>query len=54
MIRCVDTISGSPCYLCGDPLETGHWVLWEFAVDQWELICVECSWLADETGDVEW
>ena len=46
MIGAVDGVTGSPCFLCGDPIGSGY-ALHEMATDQWELICVECELVAE-------
>jgi len=43
----MDTLTGSPCYFCGEPLASGEWHLVELPspVDTpWVTICREC-WL---------
>ena len=49
MIDAIDGVTGSPCYLCGDPIGSGY-ALHEIARDQWELICVKCE-LVTEIGE---
>lgn len=48
MIEVIDTITGSPCYLCGEPITSGY-ALHEVNPDQWEIICVRCE-LTTELG----
>lgn len=49
MIDVIDSVTGSPCYLCGDPIGPGY-ALHEITEDQWELICVTCE-LVTEIGE---
>ena len=42
MTEIMDQITGSPCYLCGDPIVNG-WHLQEITQDQWEVVCVPCE-----------
>lgn len=49
MITVIDGITGSPCYLCGEPIGSGY-ALHEMAQDQWELICSLCE-LTTEIGE---
>ena len=49
MIGVIDNVTGSPCFLCGDPI-VGGYSLHEFAEDQWELVCVDCE-LTTEIGE---
>ena len=51
MITMIDGVTGSPCYLCGDPIGSGY-ALHEMAEGQWEVICVDCE-LATEIGEDE-
>lgn len=49
MIEVIDTITGSPCYLCGEPVGPGY-VLTEVRPDQWEIICVTCDLVTEEAS----
>lgn len=42
MIQVIDTVTGSPCWFCGDPIGGGY-ALVEVTEDQWELACVKCD-----------
>lgn len=49
MIDVIDGVTGSPCFLCGEPIGSGY-ALHEMAKDQWELICTTCE-LVTEIGE---
>lgn len=49
MVKVIDTLSGSPCYRCGDPIE-GGWVLTEVREDDWQVICIKCDLIAESEG----
>ena len=42
MISYIDTLTGSPCPLCGEPIGSGFAVT-ERAEDDWIVICVDCD-----------
>lgn len=50
MIGSINTVYGSPCFLCGEPI-TWAWTLHEVVREtQWEIICETCE-LATEIGE---
>lgn len=49
MIGFIDGVTGSPCFLCKEPIQ-GGWALHEVVQDeQWEVICAPCE-LVTEVG----
>lgn len=42
MIEFLDTLTGSPCPWCGDPIGSGF-AVHEVAPDVWVVICVDCD-----------
>jgi hypothetical protein len=42
VISVIDTLTGSPCPWCGQPIGPGF-ALHEVAPDKWETICVTCD-----------
>jgi hypothetical protein len=42
MIDVIDTLTGTPCPLCGDPIGSGFAVT-EVQPDEWLTICIDCD-----------
>lgn len=42
MISVIDTLTGSPCPLCGEPIGPGF-ALTERAPNEWITVCVDCD-----------
>jgi hypothetical protein len=49
MIEVIDTITGSPCYACGEPIGSGY-ALTEVRPDDWQVICVKCDLVTEEAS----
>lgn len=42
MIDYIDTLTGTPCPLCAEPITTG-WATHEIRPDEWTVICEACD-----------
>ncbi len=49
MIGFIDTLTGSPCPWCGEPIGPGFSVQ-EMAPDDWVVICVDCELVTEVSG----
>lgn len=49
MIEHIDTLTGTPCAFCRQPIGSGY-ALHEITPDEWVVICVDCE-LVTEVGE---
>jgi len=49
-ISAMDSLTGSPCFLCGEPIGNA-WALREVNYDQWEVVCVSCELVTEVDAD---
>ncbi len=49
MIEVIDTITGTPCPWCGEPIGPGFAVT-EVRPDQWVTICATCDLVTEEAS----
>lgn len=50
MIKSLDTLTGTPCPWCGEPIGPGF-ALTEMAPDEWVVICVACDLIDPEVNE---